>query len=231
MSTEQYGVPQARHRVIVVGIRDDLMQSAPSSLPIDESSPVSVRGVLQGLPRLRSGLSRTQDSDGAAWLAFVQSATSQRWFRTLQRDQPSVAEAVAGAASRVSVPRRGRGKAFLEGHFAPASHTNWFLDRRLEGVCNHESRTHLASDLHRYLFAASVAGCAGRSPTLKDFPTELLPDHQNVETAIAGGGLFSDRFRVQLWDRPSTTVTSHISKEGMSRPLLKCGGGSIPSTR
>ena len=136
VSTEQYGVPQARHRVIVVGIRDDLMQSAPSSLPIDESSPVSVRGVLQGLPRLRSGLSRTQDSDGAAWLAFVQSATSQRWFRTLQRDQPSVAEAVAGAASRVSVPRRGRGKAFLGGTLhRPGMQTgSWIVDWKVSAI-------------------------------------------------------------------------------------------------
>ena len=67
------------------------------------------------------------------------------------------------------------------------------------------------SDLGRYLYAAAFANEHGRSPkghgefTLK----ELAPDHANWET-----GKFADRFRVQRYGYPSTTVTSHISKDG-----------------
>ena len=37
------------------------------------------------------------------------------------------------------------------------------------------------------------------------------PSHANASSAIRP---FEDRFRVQLWDRPSTTVVSHIAKDG-----------------
>jgi DNA (cytosine-5)-methyltransferase 1 len=71
----------------------------------------------------------------------------------------------------------------------------------------------MASDLRRYLFAAIFAQETGRSPKLADFPAILLPDHQNVEEGRTGK-MFSDRFRVQLSEQVSTTITSHISKDG-----------------
>ena len=86
---------------------------------------------------------------------------------------------------------------------------DWFLDPRLEGVCNHETRGHIRADLHRYLFASAFADLNGKSPTLADFPAALLPRHKNCKS-----GKFSDRFRVQLGGSPSTTITSHISKDG-----------------
>ena len=71
----------------------------------------------------------------------------------------------------------------------------------------------MPSDLRRYAFAAVYADVTGRSPKLADFPESLLPDHQNVELGRFGK-MFSDRFRVQLADEVSTTITSHISKDG-----------------
>ena len=49
-----------------------------------------------------------------------------------------------------------------------------------------------------------------------DFPVELLPDHKNVEAlgSTEEEVVFADRFRVQVKNRYSTTVTSHISKDG-----------------
>jgi DNA (cytosine-5)-methyltransferase 1 len=71
----------------------------------------------------------------------------------------------------------------------------------------------MRADLHRYLFLAAFAQVRGRSPLLEEFPKDLLPKHKNVGTAIKGTK-FNDRFRVQVANRPSTTVVSHISKDG-----------------
>jgi DNA (cytosine-5)-methyltransferase 1 len=84
----------------------------------------------------------------------------------------------------------------------------WYLDSRLHGVCNHSTRGHIFEDIQRYLFASCFAQ-TGSSPGLRDYPPELLPKHKN---AISGH--FNDRFRVQAYGRPSTTITSHISKDG-----------------
>lgn len=76
-------------------------------------------------------------------------------------------------------------------------------------VLNHETRGHMKSDLGRYMFCASFAEAYGRSPTSSDFPKKLAPEHENW-----GSGAFADRFRVQARGRPSSTVTSHLSKDG-----------------
>ena len=71
----------------------------------------------------------------------------------------------------------------------------------------------MISDLHRYLFASCFAKVKKESPTLIDFPKVLLPNHKNVQAGIKEKK-FADRFRVQLWNKPSKTITSHISKDG-----------------
>lgn len=66
---EKYGIPQLRHRVILLGIREDLAShTIPTLLPAEREIPVS--WVLHGLPALRSGLSRAPDSK-EAWQAVV----------------------------------------------------------------------------------------------------------------------------------------------------------------
>lgn len=67
----------------------------------------------------------------------------------------------------------------------------------------------MEGDVQRYLFCASHAWCGRGTPKLQDFPDFLMPAHANVRE-----GLFNDRFRVQLRDRPASTVASHISKDG-----------------
>jgi DNA (cytosine-5)-methyltransferase 1 len=42
----------------------------------------------------------------------------------------------------------------------------------------------------------------------------LLPNHRNVDPENVSAAIFKDRFRVQVFDSHSTTVTSHIGKDG-----------------
>jgi DNA (cytosine-5)-methyltransferase 1 len=54
-----------------------------------------------------------------------------------------------------------------------------------------------------------------KSPLLSDFPVALLPKHENAKrTEEEGEVMFADRFRVQVGNRPSTTITAHIAKDG-----------------
>ena len=89
-----------------------------------------------------------------------------------------------------------------------------YEDENLSVLTGHESRAHMESDIERYLFASAFSLANEISPKLADFPeADFATKHKNVEEGRAGK-MFSDRFRVQLPGRVSTTVTSHISKDG-----------------
>jgi DNA (cytosine-5)-methyltransferase 1 len=195
---EEHGIPQARHRVILLGIRDDV---ATSEYHLDSAEPPSVRTTLEGLPKIRSGLTDLQDSD-ATWRAFVAGIAKRPWVRKTDSEMQA---AIRDTAEGIREFRAGRGGEFVRHRTSATSHVG--------GVANHHSRAHISADLERYFFASCFARVNRRSPTLSEFPVSLLPDHANVEKAVRGGH-FEDRFRVQVWDRPSTTITSHISKDG-----------------
>jgi DNA (cytosine-5)-methyltransferase 1 len=88
----------------------------------------------------------------------------------------------------------------------------WITGRGLVGVSQHEARRHMDADLVRYFYAAAFADRAKHSPNLSHFDEAgLLPNHASAHSDRRP---FADRFRVQVWDSPSTTVVSHISKDG-----------------
>jgi len=205
--SERFGIPQARHRLIILGVRSDVA-TQPDLL--EESPLATVENVISDLPRLRSGLSKEPDSP-EAWRQAVQELGDAAW---LKKDgvPPAVREEILSVLKRLS-SSLGRGNAYVVGATKPKRHADWFYDPRLPGICNHETRGHIRKDLHRYLFAAAFAKAQGRSPLLEDLPNQLLPKHENVQEALKETK-FNDRFRVQLAGRPSTTVVSHISKDG-----------------
>ena len=91
----------------------------------------------------------------------------------------------------------------------PSDLCEWIIDPNLTRLPNNETRGHIDEDLARYLYAAAYAFASGRSPKAREFPRALAAKHRSWNS-----GKFDDRFRVQLPDHPSTTITSHISKDG-----------------
>ncbi len=213
VKAEKYGVPQARHRVILLGVRDDITGIKPR--PLVEKEPVPLSSVIGGLPRLRSGLSPGKKDSADAWKLCLQSQADSRWANGGARkaDSEALSHLIHKSLAEITLPRADRGAEFLARDSTSTYEAEWFGDDRIGGICNHSSRGHMEKDLYRYFYAACFAKLHGNSPTLKNFPVDLLPKHVNVNSAIQNGH-FSDRFRVQISSRPSTTVVSHISKDG-----------------
>jgi DNA (cytosine-5)-methyltransferase 1 len=213
IQAENFGVPQMRHRVILFGVRRDLSWLSHDVLSPPSTGRVPVKQAISGLPFLRSRLSREPDSF-ESWLEVVKEAPrSLKGWRTRTRDQ--IEDRMRGAVSRATVHHSTGGR-FIAGDqkiddAMPTALRSWYVDPRLGGTSLHETRAHMRSDLHRYLFASCYALEFGCSPKLAQFPESLLPDHCNVDDEQVP---FVDRFRVQVLQHPSTTVVSHISKDG-----------------
>lgn len=213
---EEHGIPQARHRVIIIGLRRDVVDTLPESLLpklVRRTAPVTVSMVLGSMPRIRSGLSKGDVV--ADWKQAIRHALAlvdgsidgfpefaKAEFREELRKVKSEYEVVG------RLGRKGSGAMALPSN-CPSDLANWLRDYRLAQLPQNETRGHMPSDLARYLFAACYGRVFGNSPKASDFPMALAPNHRNWET-----GIFSDRFRVQLESRPSSTITSHIAKDG-----------------
>jgi DNA (cytosine-5)-methyltransferase 1 len=208
---EDHGIPQARHRMFIVGVRTDL-DIRPGKLR--RLAAPTVKETIGSLPPVRSGLSKAVDSL-EAWRAELQKISSLPLRKQLN-GAPFAVEVASALSSKnlieiISPKQTSSSRYNLWQPNHPVLRS--LYDTRLSEISAHEARAHMASDLRRYLFASTFAEKAGRSPKLSDFPEALLPDHQNVELG-RNGKMFSDRFRVQLAGQVATTVTSHISKDG-----------------
>lgn len=218
--SEQHAVPQARHRVFVVGLRADVADKLDDNdltNLLQFGQQTSVREVLSGLPVLRSGLSKGDGTDlwqqavvEASELLLsvaVNSGTSLE-KRKMKRILRSVAK---HHGSRKKPPSR-VGVDYKLNRLSremPEALQDFLLDDSLPVLTQHEARGHMKSDLARYLFCSVFSEVHGRPPKALDFPEELAPNHRSWST-----GKFADRFRVQSWNSPSKTITSHIAKDG-----------------
>lgn len=199
VKAEEHGIPQKRHRIFILGVRNDLTNSRwnPNTFSLSPAEAPTLFQTIGGLPRLWSALS-SPDIGRSGWLKARESG-----LKAIEADwTPSQ-----------KVPKDDRGTFFVPGDVSEVFDRSWFFQSRIGGALNHETRTHIAEDISRYSFAAEFARRERRSPSIHEFPKRLLPEHRNVKNPNESTP-FADRFRVQLRDQPSTTVTSHISKDG-----------------
>lgn len=211
--TEHFGVPQRRHRVIIVGVRSDLAGRADDvSIPLSSPSRVTVSDAIGSLPPLRSGLSPAKLDGPRDWKDAVSTAAQKLSQGATVSDDAKLGAILEKTSARIQskAPGERRSRTLPEGYGSSnAPLLQWLENRQLTAVSQHDTRGHMESDLGRYLFVSTFGQANARSPKATDFPAVLAPDHKNWST-----GKFADRFRVQLANEPATTITSHISKDG-----------------
>ncbi len=206
---EHYGVPQARHRVILLGIREDIFEKINGDVsPLIKVKETSLKEVINNLPKLRSGFSKSEDSS-EHWKTHFEGMAGAAWLDLVDL---SVYKELKKAIHNLSSTIRDRKYLGIK-NYSTEIFNRWYSDENLKGLPNHETRSHMDSDLARYLFVSAYGKAKGHAPRLKDFPKELLPAHKNIDQKDPNQK-FADRFKVQVWDRPSSTITCHISKDG-----------------
>lgn len=203
VKSERHGLPQKRHRVILLGLRTGI--SRGGTILAHCPTKVTVANAIGDLPKIRSSVSGSTDSF-EAWSAALHEID----LRMSKDIRESLRRTLA------SLKDLGTGRDFLPGALSGGSpwlEASGLTDSRIDGVADHETRRHMPADLRRYLFASTFARKRKTSPKLADFPGLLLPNHRNARKAVEQS-LFSDRFRVQLGGEPSSTIVSHIAKDG-----------------
>lgn len=198
IEAEKYGIPQKRHRVIILGIRSDIKVVPQILKPCTKK--ITTKDVLSDLPKIRSGISKRKDS-------------LKKWIKILTSCERYAPTEILNKIENCDL-ELGKQYMIRKKSTIIDSLKNWYYDKNLDGISDHVSRTHIPSDIKRYFFASIFAQQNKISPTLKDFPKNLLPKHKNVQNSISSNSIFNDRFKVQLKNEPSSTIISHISKDG-----------------
>ena len=220
--SERFGIPQRRHRVILLGLREDVAEvNKESTLLTPSTSQVSTKSVIDDLPKLRSGLTKIENTT-ENWISNLRNINPETLTELKELDLSPVVDQLEALQDKFSPYPDNQGKVHglrkknnLEIKNMPELE-DWYNDKKLDNyVTNHQTRKHMKLDLHRYLFVSSWALAAEENkwttkfPKSKDYPNTLKPNHKNFDS-----GKFSDRFRVQLANIPATTITCHIAKDG-----------------
>ena len=172
LNSVNFGVPQTRRRLILIGFKEGLEEKNPGIFRMYEklqrkkkpkNLQITVEDAIGDLPELKPGYG------------------NNRFYSEYPENEPRT---VYQKKMRKNSP----------------------------GVVNHFARAHMQSDLDRYRFFIEYCQNTGKSATLKDLLSErsdLAPEHKKKNN-----DKFVDRFKVQWREKPASTVTAHLSKDG-----------------
>jgi DNA (cytosine-5)-methyltransferase 1 len=270
LNSKHYGIPQARERVILLGVRKNISKKLGGSFSamltkICTKQQTHVSDAIGDLPVLRSGVGRKEheyngiDAPKQSSVKAVDelefwnnelktklNTAVKRLKKSTNNHQKKVWDILnlsykghrrLSKTSRSHIDVLNRGfestndsiKKFTEFPYCRLVNecqgrsrlihveqlNKWYKPNNNEMlVLNHETRNHMDSDLCRYIYSASYSLIVPEkgeriNPRLPELVEAGLDPkgHKNRES-------FIDRFRTQIWDRPATTITSHISKDG-----------------
>ena len=201
--SEEFGVPQTRHRVILLGIREDLFVKHPSLL---SAQPIiSVKDAISDLPKIRSDNSKAH-LNNEEWSELI-----KKICKTIEKasSPEKISKKEIERNLKKLRPLNKKSTQISAKKTVQAGIMLWYKQKPISVILNHESRSHMESDLERYMYLSMFANQHHSRPHPNEWPTFLTPNHKNWSS-----GKFADRFKVQLWNQPSSTITSHISKDG-----------------
>jgi DNA (cytosine-5)-methyltransferase 1 len=168
LNSVNFGVPQNRKRLILIGYRKELDQKNEQIKEIFDNlkqtkkiPALTVKDAIGDLPPLKPG-----EGNNGFYKSYSEKGIPGSYHKKMRENSP--------------------------------------------GVLNHMARTHMESDLDRYRFFIHYWMDNAKPATLRDLIEQwraFKPDHRNLDE-------FVDRFKVQWWIKPSSTITAHISKDG-----------------
>ncbi|MFO7881462.1 MAG: DNA cytosine methyltransferase [Kosmotogaceae bacterium] len=171
LNSVDFGIPQRRKRIILIGFREDIEYINPDvknifnlikkySIKNRENGCFTVDDAIGDLPILKPGEGNDE------WYDYYSSSILKPYQIEMRKDS--------------------------------------------YGVLNHKARNHMRSDIERYKFFIEYHKNGNGLATLKNLKEkrpDLLPNHKHLDK-------FLDRFKVQWWTHPSSTIMAHISKDG-----------------
>ena len=214
--SELFSVPQTRHRVLLLGIKSSHSHRVHRAL-VPSGQRLALSDAISGFPKIRSRISGRSRADWGEdshenWLRVLSQTPKmlKGWRHPLRQEVVGRIEEALSVAEGIGGP----GKKFCRRSYPMPREqalANWETDARLDHIADHESRTHMAGDLQRYLFLSSCLDVMGLVPKVDELPELLRPNHENVSQDEPP---HKDRFKVQAWCRAAGTITSHIAKDG-----------------
>ena len=118
------------------------------------------------MPKIRSDFSKRKLATAGDWNDYLSNAKKTEWFYEIDSEVKKIIQKADNERKKENIETKSIERKACQ----PKTYTDWYDDQNLTCLCNHEFRTHMVSDLYRYLFVSAYGNAKGVSPCLRDFP-------------------------------------------------------------